>query len=139
MNGDHGPKQTVLRSLVDQRLGDARALLETSVRKKQPQRRAGAVYLAGYAAECALKARLCADKKERRLPPRFFTHDLVALARQTAVWARFRSDSTARRAFIIIATTWDVSLRYQTKHPSYEEATRLLQRVKEFVKWVFAN
>lgn len=139
MNGDHGPKQTVLRSLVDQRLGDARVLLDISVRRKQPQRRAGAVYLAGYAAECALKARLCADRGMRRLPRRFFTHDLAALARETAVWARLRSDSTVRRRFIIITSTWDVSLRYQTKDPGYEEARRLLERVKEFVKWVFAS
>jgi HEPN domain-containing protein len=53
--------RATFQQLAEERLAEARALLETG----HPS---GAYYLAGYAIECALKARIAADFRADEIP-----------------------------------------------------------------------
>ena len=128
-----------MRALVDLRLEDARALLAVSVQSKQPQRRNGAVYLGGYAVECALKARICADRRTRTLEAQYFTHDLERLAQATTASLALAGDLSLRRRFVRIISTWDVSLRYTARHWDAAEVERFLTMVKDLTQWLFAS
>lgn len=64
--------RTDLLEIGDARLGEARSLLASS-------HYAGAVYLAGYAVECHLKAVICRALDLPGLPELFKTHDLEGL------------------------------------------------------------
>lgn len=127
-----GPKRTVLRALSDVRFADGEALLKTG----HPERRMGAIYLAGYGIECALKARICADRGDSYLDPQFFHHDLRRLAEATTVWGRIQSSQQRLETLTYLQGMWDVSMRY-AQHPySPAEVRRFIQRGREFVRWL---
>jgi HEPN domain-containing protein len=70
-------ERTLLRELANLRLDEAKLL----AREKQFS---GAYYIAGYAIECALKARIASLFRENEIPDRnlvnkVYTHDLAAL------------------------------------------------------------
>lgn len=128
-------KATVLRNLVQLRLEDARTLLLS----EDPRRRNGAAYLAGYAVECALKARLCADRGELFLDPEFYVHDFVGLARRTQLWPEIETDQRVQQLFAQLDTQWSVHLRYAAGHLDAQDVRRYIEKAEAFCRWLFAN
>ena len=132
------PKRTVLHALVRMRLDDAWALFRVSQERKAPQRRNGALYLAGYAVECALKARICLHRRRGRLEPEFFTHDLFALAQAAGLWPGFVAEPGTISAFERVAF-WHVALRYQALTWATSDVWRFLRDCEELTRWVSEN
>ena len=129
------PKMTVLRALVRLRFGDGWALLAT----RRPERRAGAVYVAGYGVECALKARICADRGEERLDPQFFHHDLRRLAEATAKWTDIRCNRERSEALVYLQAEWDVEMRYEQRSLDSRGVNRFIKKAEEFAKWLLSD
>src|SRR5947209_19366661 len=72
-----GQDRATFQQLAELRLAEAKALQADGLHS-------GAYYLAGYAIECALKAKIAADFRENEIPElkrvqSIYTHDLSAL------------------------------------------------------------
>ena len=129
---DPGPKQTVLRALALVRIQDGEALLKTG----QPTRRGGAIYIAGYGIECALKARLCVERGEAHLNARFYHHDLERLAEGTQRWRALPRLSPLRHRLSWLQSVWDVSMRYEARAHDPQEVLLFINRARELVRWL---
>lgn len=123
-----GPKATVLRSLVGARLGDGRALLQTH----RPKRYGGAIYIAGYGLECALKFRICMDLNVKVLPHKYWNHDLLWLAAQTSRWPAICADRDLHVRLIDLASQWTVTMRYERRPHDSHEVLQFITRASEF-------
>jgi len=128
-------KATVLQSLVKIRLDDAVALLRTGVQ----ERRNGAQYLAGYAVECSLKARICADQNTEHLDQKYYLHDLQDLAEKTQAWDKIKSDSRVFEMLIYLDEQWSVACRYQRQVYDSAAVNQYINRAKEFHAWLLRN
>jgi HEPN domain-containing protein len=103
-----------LQKLADERLAEAEALFAAG-------RHSGAYYLAGYAAELALKAIIASTFKADQIPDKkrvdaIFTHELDKLANQAGLRGALEARSQASRAFEgnwTIASGWSEAARYQ--------------------------
>jgi HEPN domain-containing protein len=80
----------------------------------------GAYYLAGYAIECALKARIAAQFRENEIPDknlvnRIYTHDLAELFRLAGLEAELdvarKNDAALNRRWSVIKN-WNEQSRY---------------------------
>ena len=129
------PRQTVLRNLVSIRFADAEVLLKTKI----PQRLHGAIYMAGYGIECALKARICGDRGQDRLGQEFWHHDLRRLAQETHKWAALPADDPHRDALVVLQTAWDVQMRYALPNRKRTEVRRFIEEAKDFTTWLLQN
>lgn len=132
---DKGPKQTVLRSLVTIRFADAEVLLSTKVQ----QRFNGAMYMAGYGIECALKARICADRREDHLEKQFRHHDFRRLAEKTQKWAELPEHDTHRETLVVLQTEWDVHMRYEVPYRNADEVRKFIGKARDFTTWLLQN
>lgn len=112
-----------LRAIARARLRDAQVLLRA-------RRFDGAFYLAGYAVELALKARICRTLKWSGFPETsedfkglqsLRTHDLAILLRLSGIEARVKARSPAEWAVVV---TWSPDTRYQTVGQSTAQETR---------------
>jgi hypothetical protein len=134
-----GPKQTVLRNLVRIRFDDAEALLRTNV----PQRRNGAMYMAGYGVECALKARICDERGEQRLDPEFSHgrrgHDLAWLAENTNRWSGLPGGDPHRDILRDLQGQWDVAMRYTSPYRDPSAVRKFIEKAKDFTTWLLRN
>jgi hypothetical protein len=127
-----GPKASVLLALSAIRFADGEALLRT----ERPERYGGAIYIAGYGVECALKARICHDLRQVSLPEKFWRHDLVWLAERTRFRCRVRADRQVSDRLRWLAGEWFVSMRYQ-RYPYDRARVRVfIQRAREFAQEV---
>lgn len=101
---------------------------------------AGAVYLAGYAVECIIKAMILA------ITPAAQEADVVALFRgakahdydQLKVWYRERGGSTPPPSLnpsFTIVNDWSTDLRYSTAPLKQEDAQEFLDAVDEVMRW----
>jgi len=117
---------TQWRHLSNQRLADAEVLLASRKRRYN-----GAVYLAGYSIECALKAAICVQKNLTQLPEEYKIHDFNELLAATGSIL----PSPLVRKFEII-NTWSVNIRYQTRAWNAQEARELIDSVKEVKGWL---
>lgn len=116
-----------LQELARQRLREARVLLRAGLPS-------GAYYLAGYAAECALKACIARRTQRYDFPDRktavdSYTHDLSALLRladlETALGQE--PDRRTRESWQIVRKWWEAS-RYEPGI-SHEQARDLYQAI----------
>ena len=117
-----------LQTLAEERLQDAQALLAAG-------RFSGAYYLAGYAVECALKARIAKRFREFEFPDKrtvleSYTHILLQLARVAKVDVDARS-----RENIAFATNW-TTVKDWTEESRYElrteqQALELMEAITE--------
>jgi hypothetical protein len=132
MSPHAAPKKTVLSRLVQVRLDDASALLKTG----KPEQRNAAMYLSGYAAECALKASLCRRSDVDMLPPDFRNHDLKRLAVCAGAdnWAKER-----REELSFVYSEWRVEMRYELRSFNAAHVKRFLQKVREFSEWLLSE
>jgi hypothetical protein len=118
------------------RLEDAEVLLRAAQTTRKPQRRVGAVYLAGYAVECALKARICYERQVEILSPQFYTHDLRWLLEMTGLSLRAKGEQAFWRAFSYVQVHWSVALRYQMPSLDAQKAREFLDKTKEIMSWL---
>ena len=125
------------------RLRDAEVLLE---RGRGHER--GAMYLAGYAVECKLKAiamevhgcwtlEVLADAwgVDDLV---VYTHGLEALAKRLPLWRNLQR-SEVWRLFAGRVNAWRVSWRYKPREPRSAEAAEFLAAVKKVVRWLESN
>jgi len=138
---NHG--RTHLRKSAIKRLADARALLRTG-----DEHTGGAMYLAGYAVECKLKAvaleifgcwtlEALAEKwdvDERDV----YTHGLEALAKRLPLYGRLAA-SPVWRDFAGAVNQWKPSWRYSPKNPRREKAESFLESVSKVCTWLDSN
>lgn len=119
-----------LQQLAAERLAEAEALLAAG-------RYSGAYYLAGYAAELAVKAVIASTFKADEIPDRkrveaIFTHELDKLANQASLRGELETRREASSAFgsnWTIVSEWSEAARYRTW--SQAEASALLRALVE--------
>lgn len=136
---DRRIKYTVLQTVSRARLDDAWVLLRNAEETRKPQRRVGAIYLAGYAVECALKARICREKQVDILDPQYFTHDLTLLVRHTTRFDSLKRNKSIEEAFKFVESEWNVAVRYRMPSIKAEVARKLFRKAKEVCQWLSAN
>jgi len=90
-----------LKQVADARLAEANALIESG-------HYAGAIYLAGYAAECYLKLAACVTLNWDHLYGAFRDHDLEALLLYSGLDKELRSDQEIYQSFVKIMNTWPI-------------------------------
>lgn len=113
----------------------------------------GAMYLAGYAVECLLKARLMRmfgcrtlSKLETELQRRgslprdwtVFTHQLLPLLRLTQAVPRLQQDGANWRMFMTV-NQWKPAWRYSPPITRQDEAEGFLHAVEAVVRWIEVN
>jgi hypothetical protein len=130
-----GPKQTVLAALVRVRFADAETLLKTGI----PERRNGAMYMAGYGVECALKARICAERGEDHLDKEFYHHDFRRLAENTSKWRNLSASDEWRRTLDTLQSLWEVQMRYTMRYSDPNTVRRYLEMARSFTTWLLRN
>lgn len=129
------------------RFDDAKSLMASS-------RLRGAMYIAGYAVECALKAKLmkmrgCFNLRDLQEDLRnhgefnpadtIFTHSLEVLLLLTGARDRCQANQEVWRSFRI-ANRWVPAWRYATKPIDYpSDATDFVTAVETVVKWIENN
>jgi HEPN domain-containing protein len=117
---------TQWRHLANQRLEDAQVLIASRKRRYN-----GAVYLGGYAVECALKTAICVLKNLPTLPEYYKTHVLDELLGATGLTL---PDNLVMKFCIL--RDWTVELRYQTKALNAQYARKFLRYAKEVKQWL---
>ena len=135
--------RTEIRKAAAKRVSDARTL----IRAGDGQRR-GAMYLAGYAVECRLKAiameiyncwtlrQLAAHWEVDN--ERVFTHALEAFAQRLPLWNSLKA-SGVWRDFAGEVNQWNPAWRYNPREPSSERAEAFLDAVERVVQWLDSN
>jgi hypothetical protein len=119
-----------LRQLAEDRILDAQCLLAAG-------RWSGAYYLAGYAAECGLKACIMARVEatgaifqDKKFSEKCWTHDLEALLELADLTAALNADTAANLVLSgnwIVAKAWNETSRYHQK--TQPEAQRLYDAI----------
>ncbi len=123
---DRLPSVPELNHLVRIRLDDAWLLLKNG----DPVSRLAALYLGGYAVECALKACLCRRYGYRLLPKDHWIHDLLVLAQRAGEWASF--DSGRRAQLLELNRVWSVDLRYFTTPEDASAISIFIKKAEDF-------
>jgi HEPN domain-containing protein len=128
------------------RLEDAEALLEK-------RRWRAAMYLAGYAIECKLKAKLmkkyeCDNLKELgkllrekakiQEPDDIYTHSLHMLLRITDRLDALRSDAKMWKQFAAV-NAWLPAWRYTASQSDQDEATDFVEAARDVTRWIENN
>lgn len=130
----------MFQRLARQRLREARALYAAG-------EYSGAYYLAGYVAECALKAVICKRFQRHTLPDvdlvkkEMYHHSIEKLLEVAKLSALFRAESAARPALNnnwLLVRDWRETARYSRTRKS--KARDLIQAVGDgpdsFLTWV---
>ena len=110
---------------------DAQSLLE----KNGPE---GAVYFAGYAVECALKACIAKHMREGHFPPRrkfvedCYVHDIAKLFQTAELWTLFTDAQKLNpglNASWQLVKIWNEQKRYDVQTVSQDEAEAFFKAV----------
>ena len=110
-----------------ERASDAEAI------SKDKPKSVGAVYMAGYAIECSLKAFL--QKQNKGFPKHGKEgHNLQKLWKSSQFRLGDFNDSKGSKTFFI--QHWDTSLRYENELNSTLEVSDLVQGAKELTGWI---
>ena len=129
----------MLQALARARLEDAVVLLRAAELQKAPQRRVGAIYLAGYAVECALKARICFEKSLPALPRDLWEHNLRFLSERTRRGRQMLQEQGIMASFRHVESVWTTALRYRLPSIPAQEAWRFWERAQEVTRWLFSE
>jgi HEPN domain-containing protein len=122
-------KGTAFEQVARRVLANARFLL-------RHQRWHSAIYLAGYAVECRLKAAICRVKGLATLPPEYQTHDLRALLRATGWQEEVTRDRALLQAFEEVVKFWQVEIRYAAKPYGRSEAMSFFAALGRLMTWL---
>jgi hypothetical protein len=139
------------RKAARKRLGDAVTLLGEEGGdwgKRKGAHARGAMYMAGYAVECKLKAIAMEVNRCRSLSElqakwgvtenEVYTHGLEAIAQRLPLYKRF-TRSPAWRAFTGQVNRWRVAWRYDGQDERNDVAAAFVQAVKEVLNWLESN
>ena len=133
------PTRKDLQELARIRLREARALLSAGMWD-------GAYYLAGYAAECALKACIAKmvrryDFPDRTLANESWKHDLEALVKTAGLFPQLRAAIAADPLFERywgVAKDWKETSRYERR--THREAEDLIRAISDprhgVLRWI---
>jgi hypothetical protein len=138
------------------RLGDAKELLQRptlhpAMSDSNSRHLRGAMYLAGYAVECILKAYLInlhqplttltqVDTKLRSLDPALPNllsaegHRIGILLAHTDL--EVYQNQTRKRLFGLIASNWNVDMRYNPQSPSRLRTVEIVNAAEELYYWI---
>jgi hypothetical protein len=114
------------------RLSEAKALLSTYFAD-------GAVYLAGYAVECALKACIAGQMRDGHFPPSkdfvsaCYVHDVQKLFKTSQLWSDFEVATAATPDLRLnwqVVKGWSERKRYDPKVTTWAEAEEFIKAVE---------
>ncbi len=130
------PSRTGFQQLARLRLHEAEVLLDAGFHE-------GAVYLSGYAIECALKARVCTllgvkDYPEGKLKPVYGVHDLSQLLLLAGLGSSLEVESARLRGNWRTVSTWHPEWRYNVGVLSTPGAIEFLDAVRDTQHGVLA-
>ncbi len=111
------------------RLEDARILLENN-------RHHGALYLAGYSVECALKWAITCRMNVIYLPANLEIHDLSRLIKESGLVPHMRNDAAIAPLFSALMDDWGPHGRYEAPKLDGREAKRLYNQSKQVYEWL---
>ena len=132
-----------LRRLTDIRITDAQLLFNI-------RRYDAAYYLAGYAVECALKAKIAQNVKRHDFPDKdtaskAYVHDLSALLRLAGMDRQLDLDKSSNQALAInwaLVKDWSETFRYATGMKR-QTARDLIQAISDpsdgILQWIDTN
>ena len=144
---------TEQRKAALKRLSDAEFLLDRKPKdqnwpKRMGEHARGAMYLAGYAIECKLKAitmevERChtlaqLQSKWKASDAEVYAHGLEALARRLPLYSNFQR-SSVWRDFIGSVNRWRPAWRYDPKDYNNGFASEFMDAVKRVYNWLESN
>lgn len=124
-----GTRGTLFKELAWMRLEDARILLEQ-------KRNHGALYLAGYSVECALKWAITCQMEEVYLPASLEIHDLEKLMGKSGLARQLQSDPAIAPLFSALVDEWGPQGRYDAGKLDDWKAKRLYNQIKQVYGWL---
>lgn len=124
-----GTRGTIFLEVAKNRLLDAEVLLKN-------RRYRGAVYLAGYSVECALKWAITRRNQKVYLPAEFETHDLQELIKHTGLYSEMQQDTKTWNLFSALIDDWGPHGRYETATLSSQDAGRLYNQINQVYSWI---
>lgn len=124
-----GTRGTLFKELAKMRLLDAKVLLKGN-------RNLGAVYLAGYAVECALKWAITERYETPCLAKELEIHDLDKLLKASGLDPYMAVDDKIRPLFSALTDGWGPQGRYSGKHLSAVEASLLYKQALQVHTWI---
>ena len=116
-------ERDLLRQIAECRRDDARSLARAG-------RYAAAVYLGGYAVECALKVSICKILDLEALPRTFAVHDLDVLLMHSGLKRRLSQEQGVAQSFRKLAEVWKSGSRYD------DPAMITQSEMEGFLAWV---
>ena len=96
----------------------------------------GAYYLAGYAVECGLKARICQDGNAQFLDKTHEHHNLRLLLRATQRGRQLPPGSEMDDVLVFLMLNWHVEMRYAIGGYTINDVMVFINRAEEVVKWL---
>jgi HEPN domain-containing protein len=124
-----GTRGTLFKEVAKMRLEDAAVLLSG-------KRYHGAIYLSGYAVECALKWAITVNLGSPYLPKGFETHDLEAFVHAAGLLPSLQRDRSIRSLYSVIVDEWQPSRRYSAAKISPRQATTLYTQALQLYEWI---
>jgi hypothetical protein len=124
-----GTRGTLFKELARMRLEDARILLAQ-------KRNRGALYLAGYSVECALKWAITRQREEVYLPASLEIHDLDKLMGESGLAAQLQRDSAIAPFFSALVDEWGPQGRYDAGRLDDQKARLLYNQIKQVYSWL---
>ncbi len=111
------------------RLKDAEILLNG-------RRNHGALYLAGYSVECALKWAITRRLGDTYLPADMEIHDLDRLMVESGLAAQLQKDFQINPFYSALVDEWGPHGRYDAANLDDRTAARLHNQIKQVYQWV---
>ena len=96
----------------------------------------GALYLAGYAVECALKYAVTRKAGEVYLRGALETHRLDALLQHSGLKPSFDKTPSVMACYGVLADYWEPALRYQAPSLNSREARTPYNNVVQLYDWI---
>ena len=124
-----GTRGTLFRKLADMRLRDAEVLLSN-------KRFHGALYLAGYSVECALKWAITQHEEGIYLPADLEVHDLQKLMGRSGLAQDLQRDMAISPLFSALVDDWGPQERYAASKLDGKTALRLYKQTNQVYKWI---
>lgn len=120
---------TLFKQIAAMRLQDAQVLLDGN-------RHHGALYLAGYSVECALKWAITRRLELVYLPEDLEIHDLQKLVGKSGLSVQLREDREITKLFSALADDWGPQGRYAAPKLDDKMAERLYNQTKQVYEWL---
>ncbi len=124
-----GTRGTLFKEIAKMRLEDAEVLLKGD-------RFHGAVYLAGYAVECALKWAITVKLGSTYLPEKFETHNLDKFVHEADLLPAMQNNRAIRKLYTVIVDEWEPSRRYSASNISPRQARTLYNQARQVYEWI---